>query len=328
MQPRLNSFDHFLSLFRRELLGRQRPLRVTCRDRDDGAGAQAHTMIAAMTYARHYGHVYVHTPFGRIGHAERPMAEWVAAWEQLFNLGEGEEIESAEGSRALNYSAFHPRLYYALMGGVGHIRRPGASNAGGYFQPYFYGVESSPERYRAVIPELRRKYFRGQVPKRGSSLEIAVHVRRGDVTATHGQRHTAIEQVVEKLRHTLAVLDELSLPRHVAVYSQGGTAGLEGLRRLGADLRLDIDAIATMRQLIEADVLLMSKSSFSYVAALISDGVKLYEPFWHAPLPEWIECDRRGRFDRRELKDALASRAAANPAPRCDQPAPATLADE
>jgi hypothetical protein len=47
---------------------------------------------------------------------------------------------------------------------------------------------------------------------------------------------------------------------------------------LDAELFLDADAIWTMLEMIEADVLIMAKGSFSYVAALISDGIKLCEP--------------------------------------------------
>jgi hypothetical protein len=35
-----------------------------------------------------------------------------------------------------------------------------------------------------------------------------------------------------------------------------------------------MSALATFRELVEADVLIMSKSSFSYVAAILNDRVK------------------------------------------------------
>ena len=91
----------------------------------------------------------------------------------------------------------------------------------------------------------------------------------------------------------------------ISVYSQGEAGEFAGLKDLGADLFLDVDAVWTMQQLIEADILIMSKSSFSYVAALISDGIKLYEPFWHAPLPDWIQLKPDGRFDGAEFESQL-----------------------
>src|SRR5580698_509724 len=69
-----------------------RPIRtVTCLfSKNEGAGAHALMTMKAITFARSSGLTYVHTPFSAIGHAERPMKEWAAAWEQLFNLGAGE----------------------------------------------------------------------------------------------------------------------------------------------------------------------------------------------------------------------------------------------
>lgn len=33
-----------------------------------------------------------------------------------------------------------------------------------------------------------------------------------------------------------------------------------------------------------------SRSSFSYAAAILSDGVIYYQPFWHPPGDKWIVC--------------------------------------
>jgi hypothetical protein len=49
-------------------------------------------MMNAISFARACGLTYVHTPFKVIAHADRPMEEWVAGWETLFNLGDGELV--------------------------------------------------------------------------------------------------------------------------------------------------------------------------------------------------------------------------------------------
>lgn len=43
----------------------------------------------------------------------------------------------------------------------------------------------------------------------------------------------------------------------------------------------------TFISLVGADALIMSKSSLSYTAALLSDGEIYYNPFWHPPLDKW-----------------------------------------
>jgi hypothetical protein len=46
--------------------------------------------------------------------------------------------------------------------------------------------------------------------------------------------------------------------------------------------------LQTLARLASADILIMSKSSLSYVAALLGKGHKIYpRGFWHPPLPRW-----------------------------------------
>ena len=146
---------------------------ITCTGlRSEGPGSQALMVMNAINFPRSFGLTYVHTPFSHIQHADRPIEEWVTAWEGLFNLGAGVPLPNVESF-------------------------------------------------------------------------------------------------------------------------------------------LDIDAFCAMRELIEADVLIMSKSSFCYYAALISKGIKIFEPEnligndllpswkWRSvsPTDNWIPCAADGSFD-------------------------------
>jgi hypothetical protein len=42
--------------------------------------------------------------------------------------------------------------------------------------------------------------------------------------------------------------------------------------------------------MVAADILVTSKSSYSYIAAILSDGEIYYNPFWHPPKNSWIVC--------------------------------------
>jgi hypothetical protein len=53
-----------------------------------------------------------------------------------------------------------------------------------------------------------------------------------------------------------------------------------------------------MQKIIEADILSWAKSSFSYVAALISEGIKIYEPrLDYPPLSSWVIRGPNGILD-------------------------------
>ena len=153
---------------------------------------------------------------------------------------------------------------------------------------------------------MRRKYYCNSGPARNRIISVAVHLRRGDVTPVHRPRFTANAAVLETTRRVTALLEKHGQEHAVSLHSEGVPGDFAEFGDSGVALFVNGDAIWTMRQLIEADVLIMSKSSFSYAAALISDGLKLYEPFWHSPLTGWITRNQKGRFDEHAFETLLA----------------------
>jgi hypothetical protein len=63
-----------------------------------------------------------------------------------------------------------------------------------------------------------------------------------------------------------------------------------------------------LRKLATADVLVMSRSSFSHLAGILNrNGVIMYHPFWHRPLSPWITVDPEGQFDEAKFMKAAKS---------------------
>ena len=92
------------------------------------------------------------------------------------------------------------------------------------------------------------------------------------------------------------------------LFSQGDEKDLARFRDLNVELCLETPAIPTFRAFVEADVFIMTKSSFSYAAGILNDGVKLYDRFARAPLPGWIVRGSDGGFDREQLRAQLIAR--------------------
>lgn len=66
-----------------------------------------------------------------------------------------------------------------------------------------------------------------------------------------------------------------------------------------------MDEQATFLHMVKADLLITSRSSFSYKPALLSSGIKICPPkFWHGypDAPEWIVCAEDGSFDVAKLE--------------------------
>lgn len=265
----------------------------------EGAGSQATCIVNAINFARASGLTYLHTPFTVIHHADRPMPEWVAAWESLFNLGLGEAACDGARRDVVNYS---PEVYSDVELCLGWEDR-----------------EAELARsFRALIPELRRKYYANKSPRVAEQVTVALHMRRGDVTAQNGYMFTSTKQALHTLSDVKSVLDSRRLPYRLCVYSQGSRADFAELASLGVEFFLDADPLWTMQELIEADVLILAKSTFSTCAAMISDGIKVFEPIdwsgmaanlhWLLPSDDWLPCQPDGSMDTLALDRRLSVR--------------------
>jgi hypothetical protein len=74
------------------------------------------------------------------------------------------------------------------------------------------------------------------------------------------------------------------------IYSQGDINQFKELENNDVTFYLNYDVIETFIGMVSADKLIISPSSFSYVAALLSDGEIYYKKFWHNPKKNWIVC--------------------------------------
>ena len=70
----------------------------------------------------------------------------------------------------------------------------------------------------------------------------------------------------------------------------------------------DMDEYQSFVHLVYADLLITSKSSFSYKPALMNRGIKICpRNFWHGypDKKDWILCENDGKFDVRRLDKLL-----------------------
>jgi hypothetical protein len=283
-----------------------RPIRkITCvGQRMEGPGSQALTIMSAINFAHSSGLTYVHTPFTLIQHADRSKEEWAAAWETLFNFGAGEVACETRRRKVVNYCHNFPELELCL--GWNHRS------------------DELERSFRAMVPEFRRKYYVNKSPRTTEEVTVAVHVRRGWDVPTNPHLLTSTNSILRTITLLKAVLDAHSIPHRFSVYSEGNGADLAEICIPGVEFSkyrvgrysdggsddftdlslphvesfLDIDAICAIRELIEADVLILSKSSFSYCAAIISDGIKIFEQVQEQkPMDGWLQCSKDGSFD-------------------------------
>ena len=270
---------------------------ITCRDRDDGGGAQVSARISTMILARLKGLTYAHTPLSDVAHAPAGVAQetWARDWEDFFNLGAGEasagSIPYPERAVAKPHR-FFPRSRHLHV--VAHCHKV---------------TDHHPEAWGAIAPDLAEKYELS--PKPGldgyadSKVQIAVHLRRGDVGSSgrFSERYTGDEVVLERLEKVLQVTGKEGAK--IRLFSEGDPADFQAFADLGADLHLNDDVFETFHHFVKSDLLFLAKSTFSYLGGVIGRNACVYEPFWHPKLPGWLSPDE---LDGRRIEAALNSR--------------------
>jgi len=308
------SFFHDDNLIFRQyvlhLMGLRPIKRLTCTGLScEGPGSQAISVMHAINFARSSGLIYLHTPFSAIKHADRPQREWASAWENVFNLGAGEKVCNVQRHEVVNYCFGFDSLPLCFG--------------------WFDREEELANRFKELIPEIRQKYYLDKSPRANPEVVVAAHIRRGyEVSANH-YLFTSTISVMRTIRLVKAVLDTRNIRHRISVFSEGNAADFGEICIPGVELSkyriggyldgrgvdftqasassesfFNLDAISAMRELVEADILIMSKSSFSYCAALISDGIKIFEPA-REPMDDWILRLPDGSFDAASLERQL-----------------------
>eukprot|EP00808_Paulinella_micropora_P030195 g75397.t1 len=153
-----------------------------------------------------------------------------------------------------------------------------------------YRKEDFIKAAEPYFDELRRnvKHFRFQ------HETIVVHARRDDVSAADALRGTRAGRFLE-------VLKNLNNPPQKSVIIHSTNRGFDQEFRTAAQvhgwiLKLDAPLESAWKDMIHADILVMSKSSFSFVPAFFNRHTVIYQPFWHNPLSHWTIVARPKHF--------------------------------
>jgi hypothetical protein len=249
---------------------------VTCRGKRDGGGAQLQALMSAFAFGRAIGTRYFHSPLTVVGAQTRNDlerhgcgAEWINRWERFVDFRSDIELVPDDANTCGVLEFFDQLNGKPMVVEAEH------------FHAY---CDHNPDTYRLVQAELRERCE--SVKAVVDQGIMAVHIRRGDVVTKHPSRLTPLEQVAAIIRRAREGNPELV----VRVYSVGEANDFLSLPTY-CELHLNTDVFCTLAALINAEILVMAKSSLSYVAALLSRGTVIYEPFWHKPLSDWISVE-------------------------------------
>jgi hypothetical protein len=120
---------------------------------------------------------------------------------------------------------------------------------------------------------------------------IAVHVRRGDVTPCR-DKNQGYDRYLPNL-HYRNLIDQYYQPgARVVIFSQTTShESFEEFSDKGYEVSLDDELDKIWRTIVTADVVILSRSSFSLIPAVVARGTVIYTPFWHYPIRDWVRVD-------------------------------------
>ena len=274
-----------------------------------GIGNQMANWIAGLWFARVFDLDHAHIPFS------------TPQWEALLGFGEGkvslEFLVKNNGYRKVSLPLFDE--FNQLE--VKQIKKIIAS----YNNQKIIFVLEQDQFYRdqfGVIEDIRRRFYhavardKNQLKYSNENFNIAIHVRRGDIMAGQVNENPNLlmrwqdtiyfENV---LVNVLANINKIK-PIKIYIYSQGEKQDFLNFEKFG-DIQycLEMSAPDSFLHMVMADLLISSKSSFSYKPALLSHGIKVCpRSFWHGypDKPDWILADEDGSLSEQSTRKLQA----------------------
>lgn len=137
-----------------------------------------------------------------------------------------------------------------------------------------------------------------------SNYNIAIHIRRGDIMDNPSNPNLVMRFLAndyyEKVLEQVLQRIKSEKPAHIWLFSQGKREDYTEFDRFdNLHWCLDMDPQDSFSHMVFADLLITSKSSFSYKPALISNGIKVCpKDFWHSypDTKDWILADNYGNL--------------------------------
>lgn len=167
-------------------------------------------------------------------------------------------------------------------------------------QPYLSQIGTMADLQARFYSSESRKEDRLVYDKH--NFNIAIHVRRGDIMLDSSNPNLTMRYLsndyFEKVLSQVVAHVSTDKPIHIYFFSQGKPEDYSEFTKFNnLHWCLDMGAIDSFMHMVYADLLITSKSSFSYKPALLNRGIKVCpENFWHGypDSEDWIMVDNDG----------------------------------
>lgn len=267
-------------------------------NRGAGIGHQISNWISGLWFSKVLNLNYAHTNFSK------------PDWE--YFLGYGESVVSVKELQARGYKKVRLPIFDEHKPNEVLLTQRIIDSYSGHVVFVAEQDQLYNDQY-GVADEMRNLFYSASSRKNDvdiydhSHYNIAVHARRGDIVIGQTNnnpnllmRWSTNEYFVNVLRNALRQVVRTDKPIHIYLFSQGKESDFTEFQEFkNMHYCLDLDAQKTFLAFINADLLITSKSSFSYKPALISNNQKICpKNFWHGypNNTQWILAEEDGRL--------------------------------
>lgn len=231
--------------------------------RDDGFGAIFQNIIFDILSTEYHGNTFIYTPIKSIDHNYNTDPNFTNNLEKFMNIKD--------------------YYIYPENVDVNNINTIKCVNSYPFVQANMDQLFSS-ESFKKLKDIF---YMNKQSPFDDNYIHISVHIRRPnsrDVRVDGSD--TPDSYYIDKINLIKNSFSDKPLKFHI--YSQGDEANFKSFISDNTIFHLNESVESTFLGLVYANILITSRSSFSYTAGLLSNGTIIYQKFWHPPLNSWI----------------------------------------
>jgi hypothetical protein len=232
---------------------------ITNKIRTDGFGAQYQCIIFTILFAELMGLEFIYTPFGKMEHNYENDVDFILKKENLINLiNHYKHQKDIEQDKIIDYE-------------IGYIYKVVEDNL---------DFCLSSESFKKV-----KELFYQNVSNKSNEKTLNIHIRRPNKFDIGNYGYTDDG-------YFLTLIEDIKMNnpdlKKIKIHSQGELSDFTLFKNLDVEFSLNKTIEETFIDLVTSDILVLSKSSFSYTAGLLSDGLVYYQPFWHKPVKNWI----------------------------------------
>jgi len=231
-------------------------INYTVTGKTDGFGAQYLSVMSGIAFckANCESYNYIHTPFKSIAHSrgkEESLNNFIGIPDTLYNKNNEEINETVPFSKSVHWANKHTL---------------------------------SRRYYNNNTIELLRKYYYSSPKPDIENIDIAIHIRRGNVGVNApGDRYTSNSDYNKIIKFL-----NVKYPNYkIVIFSEGKVDDFKELIGNNISFRLNGCIEETFHSLVCAKILVVAKSTFSYSAAILNPNEIYYIKFRHGPLEHW-----------------------------------------